>query len=65
MNMKKMLSGLVAMTMLSGCFTMFAKTGNGDAPYYATVPADIVTFPLQVGLYIVFLPMISDFAKIK
>lgn len=62
--MKKILSGLVAMTMLSGCYTMMAKS-NSNMSYFATVPADIVTLSLQVGALIVLWPMISELSQIK
>lgn len=64
-RVKKIISGLVAMTMMSGCFTMLAESSKSNTSYFATVPADIVTFPLQVGGLIVLWPWISDFSKIK
>ena len=64
-RVKKIISGLVAMTMMSGCFTMLVESSKSNTSYFATVPADIVTFPLQVGGLIVLWPWISDFSKIK
>lgn len=63
--MRNVIAGFLAMTMLSGCFTMNAKMGGRDTSYFVTVPADILTLPLQVVGIIVFGPFLADMAKIK